>query len=97
MFVGGVDTRTGPGAISLTTLTTEIVTTGTNDALTLANGTLGQLKILVMKTDGGDGIITPATFANGTNITMDAVLDSVTLVYASTGWVVLAAQNVAIA
>lgn len=97
MFVGGVDTRTGPGAISLTTLTTEIVTTGTNDALTLANGTLGQLKILVMKTDGGDGIITPATFANGTNITMDAVLDSVTLVYGSTGWVVLAAQNVAIA
>ena len=97
MFVGGVDTRTGPGAISITTLTTEIVTTGTNDALTLANGTLGQIKILVMKTDGGDGIITPATFANGTNITMDAVLDSVTLVYTSTGWVVLAAQNVAIA
>lgn len=96
-LIGSVDTRTGPGAISLTTLTTEIVTTGTNDALTLANGTLGQLKILVMKTDGGDGIITPATFANGTNITMDAVNDSVTLVYASTGWVVLAAQNVAIA
>jgi hypothetical protein len=97
MFVGGVDTRTGPGAISLTTLTTEIVTTGTNDALSLANGTLGQLKILVMKTDGGDGIITPATFANGTNITMDAVHDSVTLIYLSSGWVVLAAQNVAIA
>ena len=96
-LIGSVDTRTGPGAISLTTLTTEIVTTGTNDALTLANGTLGQLKILVMKTDGGDGIITPATFANGTNITMDEVSDSVTLVYASTGWVVLAAQNVAIA
>jgi hypothetical protein len=95
--VGGVDTRTGPGAISLTTLTTEIVTTGTNDALTLANGTLGQLKILVMKTDGGDGIITPATFANGTNITMDAVLDSATLVYTSTGWVILANQNCAIA
>jgi len=97
MFVGGVDTRTGPGAISLTTLTTEIVTTGTNDALSLANGTLGQLKILVMKTDSGDGIITPATFANGTNITMDAVHDSVTLIYLSSGWVVLAAQNVAIA
>ena len=96
MFVGGVDTRTGPGAISLTTLTTEIVTTGTNDALTLANGTLGQIKILVMKTDGGDGIITPATFANGTNITMDAVLDSATLVYTSTGWVILANQNCAI-
>tara|TARA_Y100000389_G_C17446190_1_gene511759 strand:+ start:240 stop:2114 length:1875 start_codon:yes stop_codon:yes gene_type:complete len=97
MFVGGVDTRTGPGAISLTSLTTEIVTTGTNDALTLANGTLGQIKILVMKTDGGDGIITPATFANGTNITMDAVHDSVTLIYLSSGWIVLAAQNVAIA
>jgi len=97
MFVGGVDTRTGPGAISLTTLTTEIVTTGTNDALSLANGTLGQLKILVMKTDGGDGIITPATFANGTNITMDAVLDSATLVYTSTGWVILANQNCVVA
>ena len=96
MFVGGIDTRTGPGAISVTTLTTEIVTTGA-DALTLANGTLGQLKILVMKTDGGNATITPTTFANGTTLTMDAVLDSATLVYTSAGWVILANQNCAIA
>jgi len=95
-FIGSVDTRTGAGAISVTTLTTEIVTTGT-DALTLANGTLGQLKILVMKTDGGDATITPTTFANGTTLTMDAVLDSATLVYTSTGWVILANQNCVVA
>ena len=95
-LIGSVDTRTGPGAISVTTLTTEIVTTGT-DALTLANGTLGQLKILVMKTDGGNATITPTTFANGTTLTMDAVLDSATLVYTSTGWVILANQNCVVA
>jgi len=46
-----------------------------------------------MKTDGGSGIVTPANFVNGTNITFDDVQDTVTLLYQSTGWVALARQN----
>ena len=95
-YIGGVQTISGPGAINLTTLVTEITTTGT-DAYTLADGTVGQLKIISMVADGGDGTVTPTTFANGTTITFDAVNETVTLVYGATGWVVLALQGATVA
>jgi hypothetical protein len=94
-FIGSRQTISGAGAINLTTLFTEITTTGT-DAYSLANGTVGQVKIITMAVDGGDATITPTTFANGTSMTMDAVQDSVTLIYGANGWVVLASQNVTI-
>ena len=46
-----------------------------------------------MVTDGGSGTVTPASFVNGTSITFDDVEDTITLLYQSTGWVVLARQN----
>ena len=94
-FIGSRQTISGAGAINLTTLFTEITTTGT-DAYSLANGTVGQVKIITMAVNGGDATITPTTFANGTSMTMDAVHDSVTLIYGANGWVVLASQNVTI-
>ena len=94
-FIGSRQTISGAGAINLTTLFTEITTTGA-DAYSLANGTVGQVKIITMAVDGGDATITPTTFANGTSMTMDAVQDSVTLIYGANGWVVLASQNVTI-
>ena len=94
-FIGSRQTISGAGAINLTTLFTEITTTGT-DAYSLANGTVGQIKIITMAVNGGDATITPTTFANGTSITMDAVHDSVTLIYGANGWVVLASQNITI-
>ena len=85
---GGVQSLSGAGAVDLTNLITEVTTTGA-DALTLADGTTsGQIKIVNMIVDGGDGTLTPATFANGTTITFDAVGESATLVWNSTvGWV----------
>ena len=56
-----------------------------------------KIKIISMKTDGGDGIVTPANFVNGTTITFNDVEDTVTLLYQSTGWVALARQNAAFA
>ena len=94
-FIGSRQAISGAGAINLTTLFTELTTTGT-DAYSLANGTVGQVKIITMGVDGGDATITPTTFANGTSITMDAVHDSVTLIYGANGWVVLASQNITI-
>ena len=52
-YIGGVQTISGPGAINLTTLHTEITTTGA-DAYTLADGTAGQIKTIAMVVDGGD-------------------------------------------
>jgi hypothetical protein len=92
-----VQTLSGAGAIDLVTGVTEVTTTAA-DALTLANGTVGQIKIIVMKVDGGDGTITPATFAGGTTITMNDAGDSVMLTYATTiGWVLVANNGCTIA
>ena len=92
-----VQTLSGAGAIDLVTGVTEVTTTAA-DALTLANGTVGQIKIIVMKADGGDGTITPVTFAGGSTITMNDVGDSVMLTYATTiGWVLIANNGCTIA
>ena len=92
-----VQTLSGAGAIDLVTGVTEVTTTAA-DALTLANGTVGQIKIIVMKADGGDGTITPVTFAGGSTITMNDAGDSVMLTYATTiGWVLVANNGCTIA
>jgi hypothetical protein len=95
---GGVQSLSGAGAVDLTNLVTELTTTGA-DALTLADGTTsGQVKIVNMIVDGGDGTLTPVTFANGTTITFDAVAESATLVWNSTiGWVATSVQGATIA
>ena len=97
-IIGGVQSLSGAGAVDLTNLITELTTTGAN-ALTLADGTTsGQVKIVNMIVDGGDGTLTPTTFANGTTITFDAVAESATLVWNSTiGWVATSVQGATIA
>ena len=95
---GGVQSLSGAGAVDLDNLITELTTTGAN-ALTLADGTTsGQIKIINMIVDGGDGTLTPTTFANGSTITFDAVGESATLVWNSTvGWVATSTVGATIA
>lgn len=76
---------TGAGAVDITSRVTHIVTTGA-DALTLADGAENQEKFIVMKTDGGDGTLTPASLANGTTITFDDVGDSAHLLFTNSAW-----------
>ena len=95
---GGVQSLSGAGAVDLDNLITELTTTGAY-ALTLADGTTsGQIKIINMIVDGGDGTLTPTTFANGTTITFYAVGESATLVWNSTvGWVATSTVGATIA
>ena len=94
---GGVQSLSGAGAVDTTNLVTELTTTGA-DALTLANGSPGQIKIITMIVDGGDGTLTPTTFANGSTVTFDAVAESITLCWNSTiGWVVTSNSGTTIA
>jgi hypothetical protein len=95
-YIGGVQAISGAGAIDVTTLHTEITTTGA-DAYTLANGVAGQLKIISMKVDGGDGTLTPTTLATGTTITFDDVNESVTMIYSSLGWLPISVQGATVA
>lgn len=89
--VGTVAARSGAGAVPITAATVQITTAGTAAALTLANGTAGQLLTLVMIVDGGgDATLTPTTKTGFSTIVFDAVGDTVTLQYFTTyGWMVV--------
>ena len=96
-ITGGVQQLSGAGAVDIVNLVTEITTTGA-DALTLANGSVGQIKIITMVMDGGNGTLTPTTFANGTTITFNDANDTVALLYANTiGWVVISNSGATVA
>lgn len=88
---------TGPGAVSLTTPTTHIVTTGAN-ALTLADGVHGQSKFIVMQTFVGNGVLTPTNLAGAdTTITFTAVGNSVHLYFTNSSWYIMGSRGVTIA
>ena len=87
-----VENVTGGGALSLTTAVSLISTTGT-EAYTLADGIEGQIKIIVMKVDGGNATITPDNLVGYTSIRFNNVHDNVQLLYGSTGWNIIALQN----
>jgi len=80
----------GAGAINLTTGTTAFTSTGAAQALTLADGTNGQIKTIVHVADGGSGVLTPTTASGYTIITFANVGDSVTLQFFTTaGWCIV--------
>ena len=87
--VGGVQALSGAGAVNLTTVLTSLTTTGAAQALTLANGTAGQIKVIVHAVDGGSAVLTPTTKIGFSTITFTAVGDAVTLVYTSAGWAIV--------
>lgn len=95
-LIGAVQPLTGAGAVNLTDPITTITSTAA-DALTLANGTAGQLKYIVMIVDGGNATLTPTTMIGGTTITFDAVGDGCTLVYTSAGWAVVGISGAVVA
>ena len=93
-FIGATITATtGAGAVAVTGTSHEVTTSGTGDALTLANGTAGQKLSVVYVAEGAGGdtaIITPTTLAGGGTITLTDLGDSCDLEYHTTGgWYVL--------
>ncbi len=84
-LIGSVQSLSGAGAVNVTTLTTAVTTTGA-DALTLADGVAGQIKHIVMVVDGGDGVLTPTNFGNGSTITFADAGDAVTLQFLASNW-----------
>lgn len=79
----------GAGAVNVTTLITKVTSTGAN-ALTLADGTDGQVKIITMVVDGGDATLTPTTKTGYSTIVFNDAGDGCTLVFTTTtGWMVV--------
>lgn len=79
----------GAGAVNVTDMLTSLTTTGAAQALTLANGTTGQIKIISHVVDGGSAVLTPTTKIGFTTITFTNVGDSATLVYTVAGWAIV--------
>ena len=82
-FISSAAAQAISGAVvmNVTSYYTAWTTTGAQ-AGTLANGSVhGQLKKIQLIVDGGDGTLTPASFANGTTITFADAGDFVILMW----------------
>lgn len=89
------DTLSGAGAIDPDAPYTNWTTTSA-DAGTLADADhYGQVITVTLVVDGGNGTLTPTTFADGDTITFADVGDQVTLMFGASGWRVINKCNVA--
>ena len=101
-FAEAEDSKTGDSqAASVATAITNHTVSAANDDLSLAAGVAGQLKIIYCNTitNSGTSRITPAALTGGTTITLNAVGDSVLLMYSGTlsSWVILGGNSYAVA
>jgi len=88
-IVGGAQALSGAGAVNITQLTTKFTSTAAGNALTLADGVEGQIKVIVYVAEaaGGDtGILTPTNLGAGTTITFNAIGDACILQFLGTDW-----------
>lgn len=99
-IIGAIESLSGPGAVNITQVSTAFTSTGTGDALTLADGVVGAFKtvVYVAETAGADtGVLTPATRIGYATITFNDVGDSVTLQYFTQGWAVIGVRGATVA
>jgi len=99
-IIGTVQSLSGDGAVNITQLTTAFTSTATGNALTLANGVVGELKTIVYVAEaaGADtGILTPTTRVGYATITFTNVGDSVTLQYFTQGWAIIGVRGATVA
>ena len=97
---GTIQSLSGAGAVNITTLTTAFTSTAAGNALTLADGAAGQLKMIVYVAEaaGGDtGVLTPTNLGGFTTITFNAIGDSCLLQFIGTDWWVISARGAALA
>ena len=87
----------GAGAVNVTDMLTSLTTTGAAQALTLANGTLGQIKIISHVVDGGSAVLTPTTKIGFSTITFTNVGDSAMLIYTAAGWDIISVNGASVA
>lgn len=105
LFLGGklgyaVTTASGATAIPITHTVVYWTSTATGNALTLANGTSGQVITIVYLAEaaGGDtGILTPASVLGYATITFNAIGDTASLVYTTAGWAIIGSRGVTVA
>jgi hypothetical protein len=99
-IITSTQTLSGAGAVDIVNIATAFTSTATGNALTLANGANGQIKTVVYVAEAAaldTGILTPTTRVGYSNITFNAVGDSVTLQYFTQGWAVIGVRGAIVA
>lgn len=87
---GVVDYSAGAGALPITHVIITYESTGGAEALTLADGKPGQVLQVNHDTDGGNGVITPATALGYTSVDLADDGDMVTFMFVDTqGWIII--------
>ena len=87
----------GAGAVDITNAFTSLTTTGAAQALTLANGSVGEIKVIVHTVDGGSAVLIPTTKIGFSTVTFTDVGDSAMLIYTSAGWAIIGSKGATIA
>ena len=86
-LAGTPQALSGAGVLNLTTSITNCTSTGAGQVVSLADSTqAGQIKIVTHVVDGGDVRVTPATLDGGSYFTLDAVGDTVVLIWNDSAW-----------
>jgi hypothetical protein len=87
-------TLTADGSTALTanvtSAITEVNSSGGAGTVSLANGSDGQIKTFIMTAAGSTITITPSNLRGWTSITLDAVGETVTLMFKNSNWNVIA-------
>jgi hypothetical protein len=99
-LIGAVQVLSGAGAVNLTTSTTSFTSTAAGNALTLADGSQGQIKIIVYIAEalvGDTGVLTPTNLGSATTITFNTIGDAVTLQFVGTDWWVVGFRGAVVA
>lgn len=98
--LGTVSTRSGAGAVPVTNSVCELTTSGTGQAITLADGVLGQLLTIVYRAEGAGAdtaVLTPTNRAGYSTITFNALGDTAILLFTGGAWYIVATRGVTVA
>ena len=99
-IITSTQTLSGAGAVDIVNVATAFTSTATGNALTLANGAVGQIKTVAYVAEAAaldTGILTPTTRVGYSTITFTSVGDSVTLQYFTQGWAVIGVRGATVA
>jgi len=96
-LAGTPQALSGAGVLNLTTSITNCTSTGASQVVSLADSTqAGQIKIVTHTVDGGDVRVTPATLDGGSYAALDAVGDTVVLIWNDSAWQIIGGNGYAV-
>ena len=99
-YVGTPQALSGAGSTVVANITapiTNCTSTGAAQVISLANGAQGQVKICSHIVDGGDVRITPANLDGGSYVALDAVGDTVVLLFNDGAWQIIGGHGYTVA